>query len=708
MVFSIVLALFSAVIAFGQTQTTRPDSSPATQPSRFRHEEGVKQAGIEPLLKEEYRSKAGKPLANEQISDVEKANKAMESAVSSRAGGDYSAAADASGKALATYKQLLGDANYHTISAKILSETMAQMKSASPEDQKNFAEADKLQAQAEAAHEKGRYADAMKAARQVLQIREGLLGKDHAEVGAALRILGNAQIELGKPVDAAESLDRALKITEDAYGPDHPQTALVLDRIGWLRVNQGKTDDAIAALARAARTFRNTVGETQELAETLDNLGTVLIYKRDPERALGSKLRAYVIREKLLGPEARDTAVSLSNLAWLYSETRLVDPDEILALRKKALVIFEKTLGPDHPWTVLERGNLARDYATAGKYDDALTLYQQLVSQDEAHPDQLSDRVIDRETSLGGLLLTMGRMEDGLRILDKATQLCKTLQAKGDVQPAINALESLANLYQSWRMFEDAAKAAELVRAWAAKVDPKPDETAMNRLFRLGTLYKELGRLDDAKRTLEEAVRVSDTLKGDDAVKGVNPLLSLSSVYEKLGQLQEAERTCEQALRLTESKLVRGSRGQAYALMTMGRIQVKQKRVDLGKFSLEESRKIFEKEENRRSDPSGLVLILQESAAGRLADGDRAQAVELYRQAVSQSREVAERVKNVNAKAMLANALRQLLVALPNESPAEKKEYDSLKAELKQLLEELRKGHALNAENEQWLKDLGQ
>ena len=699
--------MFSGVAAFAQAPATRPASGAATQPVRFSHEDGLRQASLEPLFKEEYRSKAGKPLTDEQIADVEKANKAMESAASSREAGDFAAAADACGKAMAAYRQLLGDANHRTISAGILSDTMTRMKSASPGDQKKFTEADKLLKQAQTAHEKGQYADAVKAAQQALQIRESLLGKDHPEVGMALRILGNAQIETDKPVEAGESLDRALKIMEDSYGPDHPQTAFVLDRIGWLRINQGKHDEAVPVLARAMRTFRNTVGETQDLAESLDNLGTALIYKRDPDRALGSKLRAYFIREKLLGPDARDTGVSLSNLAWLYSEMRLLSPEEIVGFRKKALAIFEKTLGPDHPWTVLEQGNLAREYASAGKFDEALPLYERLVSADEAHPDQLNDRTVDRITSLGGLLLAMGRTDDGLRTLEKATQLCQTLHAKGSGQPAIAAMESLANLYQSWRMFADAAKAAETVRAWSAKLDQKPDEITMNRLLRLGTVYKELGRLDEAKSTLEEAVRISDTLKGDDTIKAVNPLLALSLVYEKLGQLQDAERSCEQALRLTESKLVRGSRGQAYALMTMGRIQVKEKRVDLGKFSLEEARKIFEKDENRRIDPSGFVSILQETGACRLADGDKTQAVELYRQSVSYCREVTDKVQNVSAKAMLANAIHQLLVALPTDSPADKKESDSLKADLKQLLEDLRKAHALNAENEQWLKELG-
>jgi tetratricopeptide (TPR) repeat protein len=705
---AVALVSFSGVVVFGQSPATRPAAEPNSQPSKYDHDDMVKQIAKEPLATEEYHSKAGKPLTDEQLADVEKSNKLLESAREFRAKGDYAAATEACGKALTTYKPILSGSHHRVISAQILSNTMAPAKSASAEDQKKFAEADKLVVQAVAAHDNGQYEDALKAAQQALQIQERLLGKDHPDVGVTLRVMGNAQIELGRLSEAADSLDRALKIVEATYGPEHPQTALVLDRIGWLRINQRKPEDAVQTLTRAGRIFQKTVGETPEYAETVDNLGTAALYMRDPDRALKSKLRAYVIREKLLGPEAKDTGVSLSNLAWLYSELGLADAEQAVALRKRAMAIFEKSLGPKHPWTSLEAVNLAHVYAAQGNYDEACKLGERLVAQDQEHPDVLTDRVVDRLVNLGAVYLAMGRTDDGLRALDKALEFDKTLYTKGEVQPAIAQMDAMANLYQSSRAFEEAAKAAETLRGWTAKTDQKPDETALNRMLRLGSIYRELGRLDDAKRVLEEAVRVTDSFKGDDVVKSVTPLITLSTVYEKLGQLEDAERIADQAMRVTESKLIRESRGQAYTMMTMGRIQVKQNRTDIGKFSLEEARKIFERGENRRNDPTGLTSVLQELAACHLAEGDKSGAVELHKQAVAQSRELAERVKNVNTKALLANAIRQLVKALPDDSADAKKESGALKAELKQLLDDLRKRHALNAENKEWLKELGE
>jgi tetratricopeptide (TPR) repeat protein len=223
----------------------------------------------------------------------------------------------------------------------------------------------------------------------------------------------------------------------------------------------------------------------------------------------------------------------------------------------------------------------------------------------------------------------------------------------------------------------------------------------------LGSIYRELGRLEDAKRVLSKAVSLADSFKGDDVIKSVNPLLALCAIYEKLGQLDDAERVADQALRITESKLARISRAQGYTLMAMGRVQVKQNHVDIGKFSLEEARRIFEREENRRSDPAGLIAASQELAACCLAGDDKAQAIELYRQAVGQCRELVARADNINTRALLASAIKQQLSAMPGDSADAKKEAGALENELRQLLEEFRKAHALSADNEKWLKELG-
>lgn len=61
------------------------------------------------------------------------------------------------------------------------------------------------------------------------------------------------------------------------------------------------------------------------------------------------------IREKTLGPEHPDTALTLNNLAMLYSNQGKYE--EAVPLYQRALAISEKALGPEHPNTIVIRKN---------------------------------------------------------------------------------------------------------------------------------------------------------------------------------------------------------------------------------------------------------------------------------------------------------------------------------------------------------------
>jgi hypothetical protein len=67
--------------------------------------------------------------------------------------------------------------------------------------------------------------------------------------------------------------------------------------------------------------------------------------------------RALAIREKALGPDHPDTAISLGNLAVLLQAQG--DLAGARPLHERALAIREKALGPDHPDTAMIREHLA-------------------------------------------------------------------------------------------------------------------------------------------------------------------------------------------------------------------------------------------------------------------------------------------------------------------------------------------------------------
>ena len=102
------------------------------------------------------------------------------------------------------------------------------------------------------------------------------------------------------------------------------------------------------------------------------------MYLGDYAKAEPLYQRALAIREKSLGPEHPDVAVSFNNLAILYSG--LGDYAKAESLHQRALAIHEKSLGPEHPDVATALNNLAILYIYLGDYAKAEPLQQRALA----------------------------------------------------------------------------------------------------------------------------------------------------------------------------------------------------------------------------------------------------------------------------------------------------------------------------------------
>jgi tetratricopeptide (TPR) repeat protein len=75
------------------------------------------------------------------------------------------------------------------------------------------------------------------------------------------------------------------------------------------------------------------------------------------QRAERTYLRALAIKEKLLGADHPDVAMTLNNLAVVHKAQRQYARAE--PLYKRALSIFERALGPRHPTVAICLGSHA-------------------------------------------------------------------------------------------------------------------------------------------------------------------------------------------------------------------------------------------------------------------------------------------------------------------------------------------------------------
>jgi tetratricopeptide (TPR) repeat protein len=95
------------------------------------------------------------------------------------------------------------------------------------------------------------YKEALEPAKQAVEIREKLLGKEHQLVGDALSNLGAVYLGLKRYSEAESCYKQALEINEKTHGPEALVLAPLLDNLGWLNFANGSVARAEQLLRRA-------------------------------------------------------------------------------------------------------------------------------------------------------------------------------------------------------------------------------------------------------------------------------------------------------------------------------------------------------------------------------------------------------------------------------------------------------------------------
>lgn len=698
--------LISAVLSFicpGYAQDDQPPTSaPATTQRHIpTHAELVAAAGKRPLLTRELRKADGKPMSDSEASDVRQAEEGLNRIPELRAAGKYAEARDQAEKSGKVLAKILGPMHYLNLTASVQYQTLERYLSANPENLKQLQEADAAEAAAAKAVRDGDFFTARTQATKAISLRERILGDMAPDLIEPLRLLGYAQTELQSLDDAEAQLNRALEICEQSYGKAHPRTAAVLDRQGWMYIYRGKPDDADPCLRRALHILTSTLGESAEAAETMDNLGTALGYKSrgDFLEAVNSKLRALVIREKVLGEKSKDTAISLSNLAWLYSRGGL--DKEVIPMRVRALDILRETLGPDHRDTLVEMSNLAQAYRQSGNPVEAAKLYRELVAHDEKENNPKDAIAVSHLTMLGSVLLESGEQAEGEKVMQQAKDRLGKLHDQGEHGAAMYQANQLSLAYQSRRMLDDACDVRKMAYDWDSRRPGRVNQNSLRAKVQFGLLLGEVGKLQESKAILEKAVEEAAIVYGKDDRDTTVSMIALSSTLEKLNELDEAARLCSQIMRITESKFPEGSLPQAYALIALAKVQQRQKSFDLAKFSLEEAQSILET--SRARDPIRTISLAQDLADCLGGMGQKEEQIAKLQEALKLCDEMdaAYPLQRQGMRVSILNSLRKALTG------GDSAELEKVTTELRKILVELRDARALNADDRQCLKELG-
>jgi tetratricopeptide (TPR) repeat protein len=210
------------------------------------------------------------------------------------------------------------------------------------------------------------------------------------------------------PGDARDNTRRALIVAlaavypRDAY--DNPTS--------WPRC---------ASLTPHALVLCGTAGDppaSQKDARLLGNVGSYFHVTAAYAAARPLLERALAIREKVLGPEHPDTALSLNNLAHLL--TAQGDLAAARPLHERALAIREKVHGPEHPLTTGSLNHFAYVLQEQGDLAGARPLYERALAISEKVLGPEHRRTVVSLRNLGNLLQKQGDLAGARPLLERA------------------------------------------------------------------------------------------------------------------------------------------------------------------------------------------------------------------------------------------------------------------------------------------------
>jgi len=413
------------------------------------------------------------------------------------------------------------------------------------------------------------------------------------------------RIDAGEYGEAVRELRRRLATAEESFGGDAPALAPILDLLVMALLYAGEGgDDKTLELARRAVAMRETTaaedpGDGSPAAERILgrttsylNLGSVLHYRGESEKARPWLDRALRQREAALGPDHPDLVPLLIDIAGLhYSEGELA---RARSLFERALRLSETALGPEHPDVAQSLDDLAVVLGTLGEYEPALRRHERALAIREKTlgPDH---------PAVGVSLINVAAIRERLGDFDAALALYRraleiTRERLGPDHPQMGYVaNNLGLLLQS--MGETVEARSQLERALAireAALGPDhPDLSAT--LNNLGHVLEEIGDLAGARPYFERAVAIQREGHGPDHPSLASALVALASWHLRAGEPEPAQPLLEEALSIYRrlSRLAHPNR--AIALEVLGRLRLQQGRLAEARDAFSEAVEIREK-----------------------------------------------------------------------------------------------------------------
>jgi tetratricopeptide (TPR) repeat protein len=348
-------------------------------------------------------------------------------------------------------------------------------------------------------------------------------------------------------------------------------------------------------------------GAEARVAELLHSL-SIYRHRALPSYAQARSLeeRALAIREKVLGPEHPDTAVSLTALGFLierqghlaearpFYERALAINEKALdpagtavnihnlarllwyqgdysgarSLQERAVASFEKALGPEHFNTFLSLCNLAGILQAQGDLAGARALHERTLTIGEKVLGPNHPHTAASLRGLAGCLQAQGDFAGARLLYERALAIYEKVLGPEHPDTA-DSLDSLATLLQEQGDFAGARKLHERALAIRQRVLGADHPFTAFGLNRLVSCVRAQGDIAGARVLNERALLICEKVLGPEHPATANSLSSRADLLRDQGDLGGARSLYERALEIREKVLGPGHMGTAQSLRNL-------------------------------------------------------------------------------------------------------------------------------------------
>ncbi|HEX8678868.1 MAG TPA: tetratricopeptide repeat protein, partial [Chthoniobacterales bacterium] len=390
-----------------------------------------------------------------------------------------------------------------------------------------------LHAQANALFEAGRFSEALPLAEQLVAARREQLGAEHVDVARSLHFLGLIHDRLEHGPEAERHYLEAVAMAERLLGPEHLLVALSAQQLGDWYCRQRRAE-AEQWLARALRIREQQLGDSAEVAETLESLARWHLQREtDGEGFPLAERAAQICFTSLQWPDDR-TARAFDTLGALAK--RLGKLEVAISAREQTFWSYEALYGWSEVRTHRGGRFLARHLMEAGELVRARALLDRIV-----HAPMPKGTAEERGlawSALGECFAKQKEVEKAVEAHRQCVLLENQIAGGGDSRTIMHAKVEIANALFSLKRFSE----AEPLYLDRLERFAKAGNALQVRFMHewLGSFYAQWGDTEKAERYLLESLALAERLPNQPHLAVGDAAFALAKFLKERGEFVRA------------------------------------------------------------------------------------------------------------------------------------------------------------------------